>query len=338
VQGFKVKELFSEAFKRHDGEEIDRRLSAGLPETTPPVTHIESGWPKPWMFVRMLLGAIVLYLGFRIIVSQFQGSANLLGALIITGSFAVPLATLTFFFELNTPRNISSYRIMRSMLLGALISLAAAMLLFSGFADMTNSIGPPIAGVFEEVAKLVTVVLVTMRLDPKRYPWILNGLLFGAAVGTGFAAFESAGYATRFLVGTGNADAVNQVILLRGMLSPLGHIVWTALCAGALWRAKGDQPFSFKLLSDKRVLRVVPLVMLLHATWDFDKVPEGPFYLKYLVLGAIAWALVISMVQSGLKQIVVAQRTLASQGQAQVTGSTTLLGEVGPIGGAAPAT
>ena len=45
------------------------------------------------------------------------------------------------------------------------------------------------AGVVEEVAKLLTVVVV---MRSTRYKYILNGILFGATVGAGFAAFETA--------------------------------------------------------------------------------------------------------------------------------------------------
>ena len=47
-------------------------------------------------------------------------------------------------------------------------------------------------GVLEETGKALALLVVVGSL---RYRWQLNGLLFGAAVGAGFAGFESAGYA-----------------------------------------------------------------------------------------------------------------------------------------------
>src|SRR5208283_4009246 len=47
------------------------------------------------------------------------------------------------------------------------------------------------AGIEEEIAKLLAVVIV---VNNRRYKYILNGLVFGAAVGCGFAALETAGY------------------------------------------------------------------------------------------------------------------------------------------------
>jgi RsiW-degrading membrane proteinase PrsW (M82 family) len=49
------------------------------------------------------------------------------------------------------------------------------------------------AGIIE-IGKTAALFLVIYKYK-KKYRWTLNRLLFGAAVGTGFSAFESAGYA-----------------------------------------------------------------------------------------------------------------------------------------------
>ena len=91
-----------------------------------------------------------------------------------------------------------------------------------------------------------------------RYKYILNGILFGATVGAGFAAFETAGYALNegFLPGmlqalvNGQSQTAAthqgvvlmlQILRLRGVLAPLGHVAWTAVAAGAFWRVKTRQ-------------------------------------------------------------------------------------------------
>jgi RsiW-degrading membrane proteinase PrsW (M82 family) len=76
-------------------------------------------------------------------------------------------------------------------------------------------------------------------VNKRRYRWILNGLLFGATIGTGFAVFESAGYAFLFGLQSGQS-AMLHVITVRGGLSILGgHGLWTALVGAALWRVRG---------------------------------------------------------------------------------------------------
>ncbi len=53
----------------------------------------------------------------------------------------------------------------------------------------------------------------------------------GAAVGFGFAAFESAGYAFNALFTASGLSLPNLVEteVLRGVLAPLGHGLWTAI-------------------------------------------------------------------------------------------------------------
>ncbi len=56
-------------------------------------------------------------------------------------------------------------------------------------------------GLIEEAAKAIIVAVFLFK--SKRSNYILDGLLIGAAVGTGFAAFETAGYILRFGLNSG---------------------------------------------------------------------------------------------------------------------------------------
>src|SRR5215212_2564246 len=56
--------------------------------------------------------------------------------------------------------------------------------------------------------------------------------------GAGFAALETMGYAFVTLIQSqGNLEAVQDILLLRGLLSPAAHMAWTGLTATALWYA-----------------------------------------------------------------------------------------------------
>jgi RsiW-degrading membrane proteinase PrsW (M82 family) len=336
LEGFSLRELLSASFRRYRLEEIEAHFAVGNAKDTPALAEIEPGWPKPWMFVRLLAGTAVVFAGFFVML-LFWHNAKLLPALIVVGSFAVPMATLIFFFELNSPRNVSLYLVLRSVLLGGLVSIACALFLF-GLTRGVSWVGPPLAGVVEEIAKLATVYALTFHLDAKRYPYVLNGMLFGAAVGTGFAAFESAGYAFEVML-SGLFDPARQGvdvlggslnIVVRGLLAPFGHIVWTALVAGALWRVKLDQPLKLGMLFHLRVLRALATVMLLHAIWNTGWL-HAPFFLKEWLLGFIAWVLAFSMLQTGLKQIKAAQQS-DDAAAPQLSGATAVLRRAGPIG------
>ncbi|HEY6798175.1 MAG TPA: PrsW family glutamic-type intramembrane protease [Kineosporiaceae bacterium] len=341
LEGFRLGELLSATFSRKSREEIELHFATGLPGTTPEVHAIEPGWPKPWMFVRLLGTSMLLFVSFVLLIQVFNGG-NLLPGLIVIGSFAVPLSVLVFFFEVNSPRNVSLYRMIHCLLIGGLISLAVTLLLEEAVGHLGGVgvfVDPVTIGVAEEVAKLLAVFLITVRLPPTRYPWILNGMLFGAAVGAGFACFESAGYAFYSLLNTPgpnppsapNLSASINTIILRGALAPFGHVVWTALAAGALWRVKLARGLEARMLFSHRVARMLLVVVALHAMWDFDYTARLPFYAGQLALGVLAWLLAFGMLQNGLKQIKAAQAA-SPMGYLRVSGATSVFRTVGQIG------
>ena len=157
-------------------------------------------------------------------------------------------------------------------------------------------------GLIEEAGKVAALLLVVNKL---KYRWMLNGMLFGAAVGAGFAAFESAGYAY-FAGGDAGSDAMLHSITQRGLLCICGgHVLWAALTGGALWRVRGERKFEWPMLQDMRFLRIFGLCAAMHALWDapFDL----PLNLKYLALGFVAWVALLSLIQAGLRQVRAAQ-------------------------------
>jgi protease PrsW len=317
LEGFDVRELFSLTFSKHDVNEVENSFAIGTPDTTPNLSLISSDWPKPWMFFRALLFSLSLYGTFWFAWDHFH-NINVFPGLIIVGSFAVPISTLILFFELNTPKNISLYQVTRLVLIGGGVSILISLVLFS-LTSLDSLFGASAAGFIEETGKLAALLLVASKLDSHRYRFTLNGLLFGAAVGTGFAAFESAGYALRFALLHG-ANAANEIIILRGILSPFAHIVWTALAAGALWKVKRGDRLMTDMLTDKRFYSVFFLVVGMHFVWNLDA--NGPMYAKYWILGFVAWVMVFSFIQTGLKEIRAEQESNVFSGSADPVDSS----------------
>lgn len=313
LEGFSLRDTFSEVFSRHSDQEVERYFSVGGPDTTPPLEQIQVRWPKPWVFFRTFLVALAAYIAFVEAWNQF-GNVKLLPGIIFVGSFAIPFATLILFFELNIRRNISLYQIGRLVALGGAASILLSLLGYqvaSGF--KLDWLGASVAGLVEEPGKLLVLAFV---INNKKYRGILNGLLLGASVGTGFAAFESAGYAFLYLLQhvsvamqyngamtlqLNDIAAMRQLIMSRGLLSPFGHIVWTGMAAAALWRVMGSAPFRLEMLRDPRFTRVFAAAVLLHMIWDSPL--ELPFDGLYVVLGAVAWIIVLGLVQEGLEEL-----------------------------------
>jgi RsiW-degrading membrane proteinase PrsW (M82 family) len=226
------------------------------------------------------------------------------------GAFAIPISLVIFFFETNAPRNVSIYQVIKLMLTGGVLALLATLLISTVIAGSTaNVLGALLIGVAEETGKVLALMLVINKV---RYRWTLNGLLFGSAVGAGFAGFESAGYSFGALLQNESAAPMLQSIVMRGLLAPGGHIVWTGLCGAALWKVKGNERFRTSMLQDMRFLRVFGLAIVLHGMWDMPI--NLPFFLKYIALTIIAWIAVLSFIQDGLKQLEAARSQQGSGG------------------------
>lgn len=310
LKDFKLKHIFSSVFKKHSMAEMEEQLVTGTSKNTPAITEIETDWARPWLFSRFLVLCIVIsvlmVIGFRM-----YNNPNLVPGLIFVGAFAMPLATLIFFLEMNAPRNVSIFLVFLLLFIGGVASLLVTLLINDKFNFIGELFGVPGAALIEEPAKLLIVIFMMGKFV--RYKWVLNGLLFGAAVGTGFGAFESAGYAFSEIINpliggnrVFNFDGAVDSIVLRGLLAPFMHVVWTANAAAALWLVKGERKLNFKMLIDTRFLRVLLSSIAIHFTWNskFGLIRIPLFAdVKYLLLGLISWTICFMLVQTGLKQL-----------------------------------
>jgi len=228
LEGFSPKALFSEVFKKRSREEVDEYFVVGTSRTTPQLAEVPTVWPRPWFFLRVLAFLAALYVAFYVSFEQF-GNIRLIPGLIMMGSLAVPLATVILVFELNVLRNVSFNRVLVLVASGGVVSLFVSLAGFS--LSKLDWMGASSAGIVEEIGKLSGVIIVARSFKTK---YILNGLLFGASVGAGFAFFESAGYAFDFLLRSKSPVVMFDVIQTRAFLTPFGHVAWTAIAAAAL--------------------------------------------------------------------------------------------------------
>lgn len=302
IEGLRSANLFSAIFKKRSQDEFEAHFAAGTPFNTPELPEIDTRWPQPWAFFRAFLLSLGAFVGLYYTCNHFE-NLLLIPSVILVGSLAVPLSVLVLFYEINVPRNVSTYQVTRLLLIGGMFSILISMFLFRWTDELGLSwMGASVAGIVEESAKLAALLMVVRNV---RYPWSLNGMLFGAAVGTSFAVFETAGYAFTALF-SGQSMASEWVLFQRGILSPLGgHGILTAMVGAALWRAKRTQPFKLEMLKEPKFVRIFFVAVGLHMFWNSPF--ELPFMGKYLLIGFIAWVVVLSLVQMGLKEIREAQ-------------------------------
>jgi RsiW-degrading membrane proteinase PrsW (M82 family) len=297
IEGFSLKSFFSEVFSKHHSDEVENLFTVGSSITTPDLHPSMANLPSPWLFFRVLIGTLAVYLLFLLSWNEYE-NIHVIPGLIIIGSFAVPFSILVLFYEINTPKNVSIVRVIQLLILGGALSIFMSLILFE-ITPFLGVFGASAAGIVEEVGKLAAVLFAMRMVPMARYPYLINALLFGAAVGAGFAAFESAGYALR--IGLESADSMLDNITLRGAMSPFAHIVWTAIATSAYWLARRDSPNALTAIQSRKFLILFSAPVILHFIWNLPF--DGPFLIKYWVLGFIAWVVIFSLIQSSLNEI-----------------------------------
>lgn len=295
----KLSDVFSNVTKKHTKEESELLFISGTSATTPEEHEISSSWPKPWLFSRVFLILALTFFFLYLATFLFQ-NLNALPGLIFIGSFAVPFSLLIFFWETNAPRNISIFEVVKMFFVGGVASIVAALVIFSIFPVYELNIGGAImVGITEEIGKLVIVAYFIKQLKVK---FILNGLLIGAAVGSGFAAFESAGYAFNMGMQFGN-EAMFTNIMDRAWTSLGSHVAWAAITGAALTLVKGSAPLSKNHLLDKRFLKLFAAPVIMHTLWNSPLPLLHHFYILHIILIAVAWIFIFTLMNAGLKQI-----------------------------------
>lgn len=285
-------DVFSDIFKHHNKKDGERMFMAGTSLTTPSESEMLSQWRKPWLFAWVgLFGFIFILLMY--IITQIGGEGLAFVPLIFVGALIIPLAVLLFFWEMNIPRNIPIYEVLLMFLIGGAFSLIFTVIL-DNIVGKTPVYWAPLT---EEPAKLLALCIF-LRKPKNKY--ILNGLLIGAAIGTGFAAIESMGYAL------GTKDYIDSLIT-RGVLSPGMHVAWAAMYGAALAGVKGSRKFQANQFINISFITYFGIAFVLHFAWNnkaFNFLPIPLFVdLKCVLLIILAWTALFIMIKRGIKQV-----------------------------------
>jgi RsiW-degrading membrane proteinase PrsW (M82 family) len=181
---------------------------------------------------------------------------------ILLGAFTVPIAFVAYFYEYVRDRDISMPLLTSCFVYGGLIGVIAAGFLEYQTLRSLNTPSLFAVGLIEESAKLIFPVVMFVNWKNRHEA---DGLLFGVAAGMGFAALETMGYALVNLVRSGGSvGTLQQVLLIRGLLSPSGHAAWTGFVCAVLWRQRQIKGHWFGL----PVVGAFVLAIVLHASWD----------------------------------------------------------------------
>jgi protease PrsW len=229
---------------------------------------IDETWlPQPriqrWRWRAVFLSGLTLWI-LSVVVTGLTGNVNLIPTVIMLGSFLVPATAVTYYLDHAPSTTISGQRVFFAFLYGGVLGVLAASLLEVWL--LQN--GPLLylgVGLIEELAKLLALLVVAWGI--KRFT-MRDGIVLGAAVGFGFAAFESSGYALNALFTPHGPSLLSLVYteVLRGILAPVGHGLWTGILGGVLFDVASRKGHLAPL--SLRVIGTYLGVSSLHGIWD----------------------------------------------------------------------
>lgn len=179
-----------------------------------------------------------------------------LPSVILLGSFLVPVVAVEWWWDRRAACALSVPLLARVFVVAGTAGLLAAAALETWLLP-GRSIEALWVAVIEETVKLL-LLLGAAACVPRARLRPLDGIILGATVGFGFAAFESAGYALNAAIRDGDFDfrALVENELLRAVEAPFLHGAWTGAVGGAVALGRG------------RAALTLAVAIVLHAAWD----------------------------------------------------------------------
>ena len=250
--------------------------------TAEPETSTPRNGPS---WVRIFVAGLTLW-SAAVLVTFATRNSNLVPTIILLGSFLVPVAFVTYAFG-HADKVVTAQRIFTAFVYGGVLGVLGASVLEDAFLRQPSGPTYVWVGLIEEAVKLAALWLVARRLP--RYT-MRDGIVLGAAVGLGFAALESAGYAFNALFTMEGLSLQNLVEteVLRGLLTPLGHGLWTAILGGVLFATAAQ---GGRLRLSGALVGWYVVVAGLHALWDAAR-PVAVWLTLLLTATQVQWALI----------------------------------------------
>ncbi len=273
---------------------------------TPPV-EAPKRHRRSWL--RVLLIGLLLFI-VTTIVMFFTQNPNLYPTVILIGNFLIPVAFVAFLYDHQHLSSLKPESIAISFCVGGVLGVLGASILESFLLPIPSdpnqglSVGGGLlVGFIEEACKIVAVIIVARRMNHSSE---MDGLLLGGAVGMGFAALESTGYAfTVFLLSHGVVGASVVETVIRGVLAPFGHGTWTAILGAVLFQQSRSNRFRITI----PVILTYIFVSVLHGFWD--GLPRTVYFVIPPGIPVSVLTVVLSVV--GIVTLIIVYRQAASR-------------------------
>ncbi len=313
TSSFSLRSLVRDLLTVHEQRSFTDFFCSGGSHTTPHLCSIDARWQFPWrslLLMMILLAFVLAFMIFEHIARLELGNTKLLASAIFIQSVAIPLALVSLFGEINLWRNQSWLRLIAMVGGGGLLAIVFSLVL----SIFDRSTSPFSAGLIEEPAKIAATLLFA-RAVGRRKCYVLNGLLFGSAVGAGFSIMESTGYAFEALLapvelGRGGQLDFQQAYTVMAARSfffiTAGHVTWTAITCGALWHSMRDRSL-WKALVHPHFLFFLFVAVFVHGYWNYTS-SKGNIITMIPLFALISWGFVAVLIHLGIQQIREAQQ------------------------------
>jgi len=231
---------------------------------------------RRWLQI-FLSGLVLLYLVERTLLAT--QNLNVVPSVLLLGAFLVPVTFTTYLYERLPEWEVALSPLAICFVWGGALGVVVAGTLEY---DLLRSLGVLAllgVGLIEEGAKLIFPLIFYFL---GRYRSEGTGILFGVSTAMGFAALETMGYGfVTLLQSQGNLAALDEVLLVRGLMSPAGHAAWTGLVCAVLWR---ERLRAGRAVLNGKVIGAFATAVVLHVLWDTFNSLRGATFVGFLSL------------------------------------------------------
>lgn len=287
-------DLISSPENRHTSRERDLALQTGTASNQGNPADLYRGWQRPWLFWTALkLGAILIalslagtYGSLMLVQTTTEGAVQML---YLIPPMVIPLVLMVFFWELNVPRNITIWELLLFFLVGAILSFAGNGVMYRVVRSGPDSY----AALREEPAKLFAGVILMIYFSKAKHKRIfgLTGLVIGAAVGSGFSAFESINYGLKNDLYT---------VVVRVAYAAVGHTMYSCSYTAAAALHSPDGRITPESFFNSDFLLTFMGATACHALWNTGEIPV---FVKLPIAAVVLWYEALWMTRKCLVQV-----------------------------------
>lgn len=290
----KWQDLVSDPRIRHSSRERELVLQTGTAGRQSMAADPYRAWQQPWFFWTVLKAGLALIAACFALVYGCQLLLNTttqvaVEMLYLIPPMVVPVVLMIFFWELNVPGNLTIWEVLGFFLVGTLLSLGGNALMFA----LVGTAGGPMAALREEPAKLLAgiALLTYCRKGKGKMTFGLTGLVIGAAVGSGFSAFETISYGLHYNL---------ETVMVRVFFAVVGHTLYSCSYMAALaLHAPGGVITSGSFLNQDFLLTFGCSVFC-HALWNTGDIPLG---VRFAVTLLLLWYSALWITRKCLREV-----------------------------------